>query len=136
MPFPVNVLVASTLLLAGAAQAQSLDQVRETFARDVYRASTVDINLGAPQPLLRAVVVLRMKLAEDEHWIAEVVRENSEQPEMTRKALDSVAHLQSPTPTPPELREKLHREGFMEVWLFQSDGHFALKTLALPQRGL
>jgi hypothetical protein len=32
--------------------------------------------------------------------------------------------------------EQLHREGFLEVWLFQNDGRFALKTLALPQRGL
>ena len=36
-------------------------------------------------------------------------------------------------PRPPS---KLHREGFLEVWLFQNDGRFALKTLALPQRGL
>jgi len=64
------------------------------------------------------------------------VRENDEQPELTRKALASVAHLARTLEVSAPTSEQLHREGFLEVWLFQNDGRFALKTLALPQRGL
>ena len=135
--------LAASLCLAGAllacaagARAESLDQVRRGFAQMVYEDAGPDINRGAPQPLLRAVVVLRVKLDEVGRWTAEVIRENNEQPELTRKALASVAHLAKSLEMSATAAEQVHREGFMEVWLFQNDGSFALKTLALPQRGL
>jgi protein TonB len=135
--------LAASLCLAGAllacaagARAESLDQVRRGFAQMVYEDAGPGINRGAPQPLLRAVVVLRVKLVDNGRWTAEVVRENDEQPELTRKALASVAHLRRSPEMSPTAAEQLRREGFMEVWLFQNDGRFALKTLALPQRGL
>lgn len=134
---------ATLLCLAGAllvsttgARAESLDQVRRGFAQMVYQDAGPDINREAPQPLLRAVVVLRVKLDALGHWAGEVVRENDEQPELTRKALASVAHLATSMQVSAPVDEQLHREGFLEVWLFQNDGRFALKTLALPQRGL
>lgn len=132
-------LVAScgVFFVAGAqAQAQGIEQVRRDFAQTVYEHSGPEINRDAPQALLRAVVVLRVRLADDGHWAAEVIRENDQQPELTRKAIASVAALPTPSNLPVDLVERLHREGFMEAWLFQNDTHFALKTLALPQRGI
>jgi protein TonB len=129
-------LVGTLLACAAGARAESLDQVRRGFAQMVYEDAGPDINRGAPQPLLRPVVVLRVKLSDIGRWTAEVVRENDEQPELTRKALASVAHLQGSPQMSAAAAEQLRREGFMEVWLFQNDGRFALKTLALPQRGL
>jgi hypothetical protein len=55
---------------------------------------------------------------------------------MARKALASVGHLARTMEIPAAAVEQLHREGFLEAWLFQNDGRFALKALALPQRGL
>ena len=49
-----------------------------------------------------------------------------------REALDSVSIEE----VHAAMAEQLHHEGFVEVWLFQNDGRFALKTLALPQRRL
>ena len=102
----------------------------------VYEDSAPDINREAPQPMLRAVVVLRVKLNALGRWSAEVMRENDVEPGLTRKALASVEHLARAMELSVPMAEQLHREGFVEVWLFQNDGHFALKTLALPQRGL
>ena len=128
-------LCAFVALATGlSARADGLDQVRRAFAQAIYQDSSGDINLDAPQPLLRAVVVLRVRLDERGRWAAEVMRENDEQPELTRKALASVAHLAADVPS--TAAGQLHREGFVEVWLFQNDGRFALKTLALPQRRL
>jgi len=135
--FAVSLAVAATLLsVAIGARAESLEQVRRGFAQMVYEDAGPDINRDAPQPLLRAVVVLRVKLDGIGHWTADVVRENNEQPELTRKALASVGHLARTMEMSTAASEQLHREGFLEVWLFQNDGRFALKTLALPQRGL
>jgi hypothetical protein len=128
---------ASALLLggAGAAFAQTPDQVKADFARAVYQSSAAKVHNDRPQPLLRAVVVLRVKLDEQNQWKAEVFRDNPEQPEMTRAALESVAKLPAPTALTPRAAEILRNEGLIEAWLFQNDGRFALKTLAKPQRG-
>ncbi len=135
--FAASLCFAGALLASAAgARAESLEQVRRGFAQMVYEDAGPDINREAPQPLLRAVVVLRVKLTEAGRWTADVIRENDEQPELTRKALASVGHLARRMEMSATASEQLHREGFLEVWLFQNDGRFALKSLALPQRGL
>ena len=136
-PFAASLCLATALLACAAgARAENLEKVRHDFAQLVYEDAGSEINRDRPQPLLRAVVVLRVKLNELGHWTGEVIRENDEQPELTRKALASVAHLVKTMEVSATATEQLHREGFLEVWLFQNDGRFALKSLALPQRGL
>ncbi len=127
----------SALLLGstGAAFAQTPDQVKADFARAVYQSSAGRVHNDRPQPLLRAVVVLRIKIDEQNQWKAEVFRDNPDQPEMTQAALESVAKLPAPTALTPRATEILRNEGLIEAWLFQKDGRFALKTLAKPQRG-
>jgi hypothetical protein len=128
-------LLAACCATTAHAETKNIDQVRKDFAQMVYADSAAEINRDAPQPLLRAVVVLRVRLNEAGHWAAEVMRDNNLEPSLTRKAVASVEHLATPANVPEPLVEQLHRDGFVEVWLFQNDSHFALKTLALPQRG-
>ncbi len=125
----------ASALLAGPAFAQSNDQVKAEFARYVYKNLKGEVHDDRPEPLLRAVVVLRVKLNEQNQWQAEVFRENPDQPEMTRAALDSVAKLPAPSGISAKAQALLRSEGVVEAWLFQKDGRFALKTLAKPQRG-
>jgi hypothetical protein len=120
---------------SGSAHAQSAEQVKADFARAVYLSSATRVHNERPQPLLRAVVVLRIKLDEQNKWQAEVFRDNPQQPEMTKVALDSVAQLPSPVGLSAQAVQQLRNEGLVEAWLFQTDGRFALKTLAKPQRG-
>ena len=128
---------AAVLLWAapGTALAQSAEQVKADFARAVYQHSAAKVHNDRPQPLLRAVVVLRIKLNEQNQWHAEVFRDNPDQPEMTRAAMESVAQLPVPVGLTPQAQQMLRNEGLVEAWLFQNDGRFALKTLAKPQRG-
>ena len=116
------------------ANAQDIDQSRTDFARQVYAHAASEVNHEAPQALLRAVVVIRIRLSDQGRWTADVLRENSTQPELTRKALEIIEQMSAPAAVPPSLRAELQRNGFIEAWLFQSDGRFALKTLALPQK--
>lgn len=133
-------LFAAIALLCGLctdqSQAGTLDQVRARFAHAVYEQSAAEINHDRPQAMLRAVVVLRVRPGANGHWVPEVVRENDEQPELTRRALACVHRLVAEIDVPEADRRELQKNGFMEVWLFQNDGRFALKTLALPQHGL
>lgn len=132
------VAALATVLLwgsPGAAQAQTADQVKADFARAVYLHSAGKVHNERPQPLLRAVVVLRVKLNEQNQWQAEVFRDNPDQPEMTQAAIASVAQLPAPVGLSPKALQMLRNEGLVEAWLFENDGRFALKTLAKPQRG-
>ena len=122
-------------LFATSVRAQSADQVKADFARAVYSSSATQVHNEQPQPLLRAVVVLRIRLDEHDKWQAEVFRDNPNQPEMTQAALESVAKLPAPVGLSPKAAAMLRGEGVVEAWLFQNDGRFALKTLAKPQRG-
>ena len=135
--FTVVAALAIALLWAapGAVLAQSADEVKADFARAVYQHSAAKVHNDRPQPLLRAVVVLRVKLNEQNQWQAEVFRDNPDQPEMTRAAMESVAQLPMPADLSPKAQQMLRNEGLIEAWLFQNDGRFALKTLAKPQRG-
>jgi hypothetical protein len=135
--FTAVAALATALLWAapGSALAQSADQVKADFARAVYQHSAAKVHNDRPQPLLRAVVVLRVKLNDQNKWQAEVFRDNPDQPEMTRTAMESVAQLPVPVGLTPKAQEMLRNEGLVEAWLFQNDGRFALKTLAKPQRG-
>ena len=126
--------VSVALMGAAPAQAQSTDQVKADFARAVYLHSATQVHNDRPQPMLRAVVVLRIKLNDNNQWQAEVFRDNPDQPEMTKAALESVARLPVPVGLSPKARQILRNDGLVEAWLFENDGRFALKTLAKPQR--
>ena len=132
-PIVCSLLLAS-MFAAPSFAADVLDNVRIRFAKQVYASQLADVHDGQPQALLRAVVALRIKLAPDGRWAAEVERKNHDT-EMTLKALQSVVKL----PVPDELSaaeiEALKDTGFVEIWLFDSDGRFALRTLAREQRG-
>jgi len=116
-----------------AKPAAAPENINAEFAKVVYEHCK-HVHNEQPQALLRAVVVLRIRLNEQNQWQAEVFRENPDQPEMTKAALESVAALPAPTGLSPKAMEKLRGEGVVEAWLFQTDGRFALKSLAKPQR--
>lgn len=119
-----------------AAPAPTPDEIKVDFARSVYNACAELVHHERPQPLLRAVVVLRLRLDEMNRWRAEVFRDNPTQPEMTQAALDSVARLPAAEALHPRAVEQLRGEGLIEAWLFQTNGRFALKTLAKAQLGV
>lgn len=132
--FAAACLLASAFC-AGAVRAETADDIKTAFARAVYQSSTDKVHDMRPQPLLRAVVVLRIRLDADNRWAAEVFRDNPQQPEMTRVALESVARLPPPQGLSAATLAQLRGEGLIEAWLFENDGRFALKSLAKPQRG-
>ena len=131
--FAFKCLFVAGLASPLAASAGKIDEFRQNFAKAVYQASPDWIHDRRPQPLLRAVVVLSIKLSEDNRWQTEIVRGNDTQPEMVARALAAVKRVRAAT-VPDELRGELMRNGFIETWLFDNDGSFQVRTLAKAQR--
>jgi protein TonB len=128
-----TLLAGALLAAAKPATAEVSPAVRQAFARAVYEASPDLVHNRNPQPLLRAVVVLNLKLDESDHWQAEVVRFNDNQPEMLTRAIETVKRLPASASMDPAMRDEVRRNGFMEAWLFDNDGKFQVKTLAKAQ---
>lgn len=125
---------ASTLLaVLNPASAGVSDDLRKDFAQAVYMGSPELIHNRNPQPLLRAVIVLNVKLDDQGRWHAEVLRTNDEQPEMLARAIETVHRAPSITMS-DDMRAELRRNGLIEAWLFDNDGSFQVKTLAKAQR--
>lgn len=127
-----KVLASAALCWGAPSMASDIDPARMEFANAVHEAAPDWVHNRRPQALLRAVVVLNIKLDADNHWRADVVRTNSEQPEMLTRALETVLRARVGA-LPDHLRDKLSKEGFMETWLFDNDGTFQVKTLAKAQ---
>jgi hypothetical protein len=126
--------VAASLMAAlSPAQAAVSDQARKEFAKAVYAGSPEYVHNRNPQPLLRAVIVLAVKLDENNQWVPEVVRGNDTQPEMQARAMDTVRKAPVVNLSDAD-RAEMQRSGLMEAWLFDNDGSFQVKTLAKAQR--
>jgi hypothetical protein len=126
-------LAGALLSMASAAWSANLDEFRKDFAHAVYAGSPELVHDRQPQPLLRAVIVLNIKLGEDDRWQIDVTRTNEQQLEMLRRAIDTVNRARLGA-VPDELRDELRRNGIYETWLFDKDGSFQVKTLAKAQR--
>ncbi len=136
----MNVKTVCFSFLAGAllsvmqpASAAVPDNVKKDFAKAVYTGSPEYVHDRNPQPMLRAVIVLSVKLDENNQWKAEVVRGNEQQPEMQARALETVRRAPTIQLSEAE-RAEMQRSGFMEAWLFDNDGSFQVKTLAKVQK--
>jgi hypothetical protein len=116
-----------------AQAAGNLDEFRREFAHAVYAASPELVHDRNPQPLLRAVIVLNIKLGEDNRWQTDVMRTNKDQPELLARAIEAVEKVHMDE-IPVHLRDELKRNGINETWLFEKDGTFQVMTLAKAQR--
>jgi periplasmic protein TonB len=126
-------LTAIALSGASVVQASTVEDFRREFAQAVYAGSPDLVHDRQPQALLRAVVVLNIKLGEGNRWQADVMRTNSTQPEMLQRALETVERARV-NEVPQDIADELRRNGINETWLFDKDGSFQVKTLAKAQR--
>jgi hypothetical protein len=127
-------LVTGLLLsLPHVAQAGVSPDVKRDFAHAVYQGSPEFVHDHQPQALLRAVIVLNVRLDQGNKWRAEVLRTNEQQPEMLARALETVRRAPA-IAVADDAREELQRNGLVEAWLFDNDGTFQVMTLAKPQR--
>lgn len=124
-------------LFAGAVAAapplpiRSVDEYKIAVAHAIHEGNPQLIHDRRPQALLRAVVALDVKFT-GSGYVATVRRQNTDEPALTARALESLKHAVL-VPVPEALRAEL-AGGFVETWLFETDGTFQVAAIAKKQQ--
>lgn len=114
--------------------AATLDEYKVEVARRIVAQNSKQVYSQNPQALLRAVIVLRYTLAADGRLVkTDIVRSNHDHAAENT----ALASLKQGAPfARPDAR--LLKGGQLvasETWLFNDDGRFQLRSIALPQLG-
>jgi protein TonB len=116
--------------------ATSLAPTPEAYKRDlaqrISQTNSTKVYAGRPQALLRSVIVVKYVVDSGGNLLrSEILRSNRDnQTEAT-----ALASLKSSAPFPKPMPHLLRngRIELSETWLFNNDGRFQLRTIALPQ---
>ncbi len=119
-------------LSASPSTSLSLTAYQRELALRISQLSADKVYPERPQAMLRSVIVLKYSIDADGKLLRrEIVRSNRDKMTETT-ALASISSA-APFPRP---KASLLRHGkleIMETWLFNKDGRFQLRSIALPQ---
>jgi protein TonB len=107
-------------------------EYQHELALHLSRVNAPKIYTTNPQALLRSVVVLRFTLNAQGNLLSKAIVRSNKDKETEATALSSLVSAQ-PFPIPPPLLLKQGKLDMVETWLFNKDGRFQLRTIALPQ---
>ncbi|HEU4622837.1 MAG TPA: hypothetical protein VFS42_11490 [Burkholderiaceae bacterium] len=108
-----------------------MEAYKRAAAEHILEANRERMMLAQPQALLRAVIVVKIKVQSGGQTTAEILRAPDRT--LAAHAIETIKRA-SPLPAPPQsVAAELARHGFTETWLYNSDGRFHLRTLAPPQ---
>jgi protein TonB len=115
----------SSALTLAAYQRELAERIHATNADRVYE--------GRPPNPLRAIIVYRTEIDAGGQPVRVQLYRSPGAPELEARAAESLRRA-APFPRPrPELLRGAGRVTVLETWLFDYDGRFRLRTLALPQ---
>ncbi|MBC3830615.1 hypothetical protein H8K33_03745 [Undibacterium amnicola] len=112
--------------------AKTLAAYQVELANHLSRVNVAKVYAGNPQALLRSVIVLRFSLNSQGSLMSKAIVRSNKDRETEATALSSLVKAQ-PFPMPSALLLKQGKLDLVETWLFNSDGRFQLRTIALPQ---
>jgi protein TonB len=114
--------------------ALTLDGYKRDLARQICNVNSSKVYPERPQALLRSVIVIKYTVDSDGRLLhADVLRSNHDR--ATEATALSSLHNSSPFPKPLPYLVHNGRVEISETWLFNNDGRFQLRTIALPQMG-
>lgn len=112
--------------------ALTMNGYKRDVARQVYRANPQHLYEGQPPPLLKSIVVLRIRVdGKGQLSQISVLRSNGYK-ELEARAIQSVRDA-TPLPMPNRLFMQGGAAEFVETWLFRNDGRFQIRSIAEPQ---
>ena len=116
-----------------ALSSATLDRYRVDVAERIVERSPSRVMRGAPQVMLRSLIVVAFTVDRNGHIVRSSVYRTNGDEEAEAIALATLHHA-SPLPAPPGrlLDARGHLE-LMEDWLFNDNGQFQLRTLSPPQ---
>jgi periplasmic protein TonB len=115
-----------------SSSASSIDAYKIAVAQRISSVNSKHVHDARPQALLRSIVVLKFAVDADGNLVrSEILRSNRDR---ATEAL-ALASLKNAAPFPKPASRLLQR-GKLEMsesWLFNNDGRFQLRSVALPQ---
>jgi periplasmic protein TonB len=124
---------AVTMPPPAAVNSLTLDQYRDAIAHRIVARNPSYVLKRPPQAMLRSLVVVAFVVNRNGELVSSSIYRTNGDPEAEATALAALRRSAPLPPPPPKLLNKLGQVEMMEDWLFNDDGKFQLRTLALPQ---
>jgi len=110
----------------------TVDGYKRDLAQRIVQVNSTKVYTSRPQALLRSVIVVRYSIdAHGKLLRSDIVRSNRDG-ENEATALTSLRKA-APFPKPASHLLRYGKVEVSETWLFNNDGRFQLRSLALPQ---
>lgn len=116
-----------------AVNSLTLDQYRDMIARRIVERNPSYVLRRAPQAMLRSLVVVSFVVDRHGKLVASSVYRTNGDDEAESTALATLRRAAPLPAPPPKLLDGRGQVEMFEGWLFNDDGKFQLRTLALPQ---
>ncbi|WP_408158397.1 energy transducer TonB family protein [Herbaspirillum lusitanum] len=118
----------------GTSTATTVDGYKQDLAKRIAQVNFTSVYVERPQALLRSVIVIKFVVDGDGNLVrSEILRSNRDKAAET-SAMSSLRNT-APFPKPPATLLKQGRVELSESWLFNNDGRFQLRSIALAQMG-
>ncbi|WP_413628418.1 hypothetical protein [Herbaspirillum frisingense] len=116
----------------GTSTATTVDGYKVDLAKRISQVNFTSVYVERPQALLRSVIVIKYIVDGDGNLVkSEILRSNRDK-HAESSALGSLKTA-APFPKPPPALLKQGRIELSESWLFNNDGRFQLRSVALAQ---
>jgi periplasmic protein TonB len=116
----------------GTSTAATLNAYKQDIAQRISQVNSRHVYIDRPQALLRSIVVLKFSVDESGRLLRSEIQRSNKDRHAESTALDSLKRTAPfPKPAPHLLRHG--KVEMSESWLFNNDGRFQLRSVALPQ---
>lgn len=116
----------------GTSTATTVDGYKQDLAKRISQVNFTSVYIERPQALLRSVIVIKYIVDKDGNLVrSEILRSNKDK-HAESSAMSSLKKT-APFPKPPEALLKHGQLELSESWLFNNDGRFQLRSVALAQ---
>jgi len=116
----------------GTSTATTIESYKADLAQRIYEVNSTQVYTTRPQALLRSIVVLRYTVDSGGNLVrSEIARSNRDRD--TEATALATLRKSAPFPKPAPNLLRNGRIEMVESWLFNNDGRFQLRSLALAQ---
>lgn len=116
----------------GTSTAGTLNAYKVDIAQRISQVSSTQVHIQRPQALLRSVVVLKFSIDGSGNLLRSEIQRSNRDRAAEATALSTLRKAAPfPKPAPHLLRQG--KVDISESWLFNNDGRFQLRSVALPQ---
>lgn len=116
----------------GGSTADSIDEYKRELGRRIQQVNSTKVYVVRPQALLRSVIVIRFVVDAEGGLVRSEIQRSNRDKQTEATAIASLRNT-APFPKPPPALLRGGKLELSESWLFNNDGRFQVRSLALKQ---